>query len=324
MINNKQKGFTLIEIFISLAIGLVLFAGVMSIFVGLRTTTSETSSYGALQENGRFAISLLSNDLMLQNFWGELPGTLSFNNLDSVPGAAPGGECTGGGSDNGSFPGGIAHFRTLWGTTAANASNMGCIDDAKIGSDILQLKRASGFPVVGATPAGNFYFVSNQTTGAIFAGGAATPVIENSSVWRYNHHVYYVTEDALGGNTVPVLMRQRLTTVMNEEPLIEGVEFIRFMYGVDTDNDGIVNSFISADNVSELFWNNGNSSSILAVKMYVLVRDILPDADYQNENTYTLGNLPLTFDDNYRRLLFTSTVTLFNARVDSWPPPPAP
>ncbi len=60
---------------ISLAVGLVLFAGVMSIFVGMRTTTAETTGYGELQENGRFAISVLSDDLLRQNFWGSYVGT---------------------------------------------------------------------------------------------------------------------------------------------------------------------------------------------------------------------------------------------------------
>jgi type IV pilus assembly protein PilW len=53
----NNKGFALVELIIALSVGLVLFAGVLSIFVGMRTTTAETSSYGELQENGRFAIS---------------------------------------------------------------------------------------------------------------------------------------------------------------------------------------------------------------------------------------------------------------------------
>ncbi|NMP30938.1 prepilin-type N-terminal cleavage/methylation domain-containing protein [Thalassotalea sp. M1531] len=326
MLSKKHSGFTLIEIFISLAIGLVLFAGVMSIFVGLRTTTAETSSYGAVQENGRFAISMLSNDLMMQNFWGDYPGTLDATNLMAASPGAPVGECTGGGSNNGSFPSAVGHFRTLWGMTATQASHMGCITDAKVNSDIIQLKRVTAFPLpsvppaLPVAPAGNYYFTSNLTTAAFFLGGGATPNIENSNTWQYRHHVYYVREESVGTETVPVLMRRQLTTTMTGAPVIDGIEVIRFMYGVDSDDDGVVNAFISADNVSDLFWNNGNSTNILAVKIYVLARDVHPDRKYENKNTYQLGDLALTFNDNYRRLLFSSTVTLFNARVDEWPP----
>ena len=79
MSNKYQQGFSLLEVFIALAIGLVIFAGVLSVFVGLRTTTTETTSYGELQENGRFALSVLSDDISKQDFWGDYTGTLDFS-----------------------------------------------------------------------------------------------------------------------------------------------------------------------------------------------------------------------------------------------------
>ena len=67
-------------------------------------------------------------------------------------------------------------------------------------------------------------------------------------------------------------------------------------------------------------WDNGNNNRILAVRIYVLARSILPDNKYTNTNTYNLGDLSFTPEggDNYRRLLFNSTITLYNAGVDSW------
>ena len=115
---NNQRGFTLVEIFISLAVGLALFAGILSVFVGIKTTTQETATYGELQENGRFALSVLSDDLSKQNFWGDFTGTLDRSMLNAVPGA-PAIECVGDGLNNGTFPAAIGHFRTLWGQTVA-------------------------------------------------------------------------------------------------------------------------------------------------------------------------------------------------------------
>ena len=66
--NSKQRGFTLLEILISLSVGLILVGGVMSAFVGMRTTSAETSSIGELQENGRFALNILTDDLLRQDF----------------------------------------------------------------------------------------------------------------------------------------------------------------------------------------------------------------------------------------------------------------
>lgn len=314
------KGFTLVELMISLSIGLVLFSGVMGVFVGLRTTTAETSSYGELQENGRFAISVLTNDLMKQNYWGDYSGPITSQNIKPVP-AAPLNECIGGGSNNGTFPlpNLVGNFRTLWGQTVTNPNPMGCFNNANVGSDLLQLKRVIARPLVNTNP-NNFFLVASLNKGTIIPNGAV-PVIANSRLWQYQHHVYYVRNDFQGTNLVPVLMQGQLTNTMVFAPIIDGIEMIRFMYGIDTNGSGSVNTFVSANPVlgvggmNEALWDAGN---ILAVKIYVLARSIRPDNNYTNTSTYQLGNLPFEVNDNYRRLLFSSTVYLYNTAEDSW------
>jgi type IV pilus assembly protein PilW len=334
-----QQGFSLLEVFVALAIGLVIFAGVLSIFVGMRTTTTETSAYGELQENGRFAISLLTNDISKQDFWGDYTGTFDLASINHTLGN-PGNDCTGAGVNNSSFPLAVGNFRTLWGETVSNADPMGCFDDAKIGSDLIQLKRVLAAEIVKAdgitsiledpaeaAPAGNYHLVTNSNNGILFGNGVV-PTVDNSRVWQYQHHVYYVREESQGNNTVPVLMQGQLTNSMTFSPIIDGIEMIRFMYGYDADTDpdsagyGIVDGFISADDMTaSSLWDNPGGTKIIAIKVYVLARSTLPDNKYTDTNTYQLGDLsytPAGDDQNYRRLLFSSTVTLYNARVDSW------
>jgi type IV pilus assembly protein PilW len=323
-INKIQQGFTILETMIALSIGLVIFAGVLSVFVGMKTTTTETSNYGELQENGRFAISLLSEDLLKQNFFGDFTGTFGSSSLIAIPGAA-GNDCVGGGVNNATFPLATGQFRTLWGQTITAANPIGCFNDARISadadfrSDLIQIKRVIGNPVV-APLVGFHYLTTNISTGALFAGGAVIPTVDNSRIWQYQHHVYYVREEVQGNNIVPVLMQGRLVGGnMNFAPIIDGIETIRFMYGVDLNGDGAVNAFISANNMNAGLWNNAGGSQILAVKIFVLARSTLPDNNYLNEATYQLGDLAVTVNDNFRRLLFTSTVTLYNASTDQWP-----
>ena len=326
---KSQFGFTLLETFIALAIGLVIFAGVLSIFVGMRTTVGETSSYGELQENGRFAISVLSDDLLKQDFWGDYTGTVNLSSINPVP-AAPVGECVGGGINNGTFPLANGHFRTLWGDTVTNPTILsGCRNDALVGSDILQLKRVVALPLVDAVgnpitvaPAGSYSFMSNMNNGAIFAAGAALN-IKNEQVWEYQHHIYYVREETQGSNTVPVLMQGQLSNTFAFAPIVDGIERIRFEYGIDAQINptvagyGIVDAYIPAAQMNAALWDNA-ATRIISVKIYVLARSILEDNKYENKNTYKLGSLDYTVDDNYRRLLFSSTVTLFNASIDMW------
>ena len=345
---QKQLGFSILEIFITLSVGLVLLAGVLSVFVGMRTTTAETSSYGEMAENGRFAISVLSEDIAKVSFFGRLNAPIDFSVLRATPTAGDiSTECTGDGVNNGTFPVAAGQFRTLWGDNLTAASAMGCISDAKTDSDLIQIKRTIADPIDVPDPAAavgdadRFYLLTNINEGEIFSGNtipANIADIDDAQIWQYQHHIYYIAEETLGSNKVPVLKHGRLTANgIDFDVLVDGIEAIRFMYGIDTDvdadttdylagdGDGVVDTFIAAEDMTEALWNN-NNSRILAVKIYVLARDILPDLNYTNNNTYILGSNDAGEikieggGDNYRRLLFTSTVSLDNAREDKWPP----
>lgn len=329
---KKQQGFTLIEIILSLSIGLVLFGGIMSVFVGMRTTTQETNSLGTLQENGRFALSIINEDLMRLNLWGDLATDLSGSNAPNIgfPALPVGGDCIGQGANNASFPvADTGHFRTVWGftVTASTSNPLICITNARLNSDILQLKRVIADPLLPLADGtadnlsnDRYWFNTNNNGGFIFPGTiAVVPVVNNSRIWEYQHHVYYVRDEDQGDFDVPVLMQGTLsnggTNLMGFQPLIEGIESIHFMYGVDTDDDRVVNAYVSATDMTAPFWDDFN---ILAVKVYVLARDILPDDDYSNTNTYILGDLEIVAADNFRRLLLVSTVTLHNDGIESW------
>ena len=338
---KSQQGFSLVEVFVALAIGLVILSGVLSVFIGMRTTTAETSSYGELQENGRFAISVLTDDISKQDFWGDYTGVFDISTISHTL-VAPGNDCTGAGVNNASFPVAVGHFRTIWGDIVDSSNPMGCFNDAKIGSDVIQVKRvlagdliqraADGsaildvdgnqIPIANAD-AGNYHLVTNANDGVLFGSGAV-PAVENGRVWQYQHHVYYVRDEAQGSNTVPVLMQGRLTTRMSFAPIIDGIEMIHFMYGYDADTDpdaagyGVVDAYIPASDMTDALWNDAGGTKIIAIKIFVLARNIAEDNKYTNNNTYQLGDLTVTFNDNYRRLLFSSTVTLYNARVDLW------
>ena len=89
--HKGQHGLTLIEVMISITISLILLAGVMQIFTSSRQTYRVQDSMARLQENGRFALSFLSRDVRLGDYWGCLADpTVLVNNLASA-GPAPSG-----------------------------------------------------------------------------------------------------------------------------------------------------------------------------------------------------------------------------------------
>lgn len=80
---HRANGFTLIEVMIAIALGLVLGIGIVSLFSTTSHTNKLQNGLARLQENGRFAASTMERDLRMvgaqfvNNFSGQaLPNTL--------------------------------------------------------------------------------------------------------------------------------------------------------------------------------------------------------------------------------------------------------
>ena len=58
-----QQGFSLVELMISITLGLLLLLGVIQIFDSTRQANRVNDAVGQLQENGRIALELLSRDI---------------------------------------------------------------------------------------------------------------------------------------------------------------------------------------------------------------------------------------------------------------------
>lgn len=67
--NTNQTGMTLIEIMIALLIGAFLLGGVIEIFIGSKQTYRMQDNLSRLQENGRFAMGFLSEDIRMAGYW---------------------------------------------------------------------------------------------------------------------------------------------------------------------------------------------------------------------------------------------------------------
>lgn len=311
MQNIKQTGMTLMELMISMVIGVFLLGGITVAYLAMRTTTAETVALSEMQQNGRMALSLLTADIQLAGFRGMLP-TYSSNVVAPAPFAN---DCSWG-LNGGSFPqAGMGNFPPVWGRTlVGGGAAIGCVQNAVANSDIIQIKRGAGPAIApAAIQADRFYLEANGTEGIIFSGG---PVgINLGEIWTYLHHVYFVTTENFDGQNIPVLTRMELRNqngpVMQNNVLLDGIERIRFYYGVDLNSDNEIDSYIAANNMPAALWQA--DARVLAVRVFVLVRAVRPDANYLNENSYDLGDgVAYVPDDNFRRMLFSSTVNVVN------------
>ena len=65
-----SRGFTLIELMISVALGMLLMVALVAVYLNISRTNSEMAKTNSLIENGRFAIDVVGEDLSHVGFWG--------------------------------------------------------------------------------------------------------------------------------------------------------------------------------------------------------------------------------------------------------------
>lgn len=253
-------GFGLVELMVSLAIGLVLIAALVALFLGTTRNNREMATANSMIENGRFAIQLLEGDVVHAGFWGTFvpqfdDATAAGVPID-VPTAVPD-PC-------------LAFNTTNW--NAAYVTNLlgiplqaydtntvcgGVAANAQANSDMLVVRHAemcvAGETGCEAVTANKLYlqgslcnidintFVFGQSGVATFdlrrIACATSPVAE---MRRFVSNLYYVRDFAVtAGDGIPTLMRSTLdisgTTPqhLGAVPLVEGIDAFRVELGVD-------------------------------------------------------------------------------------------
>ncbi|WP_462163599.1 PilW family protein [Pseudoalteromonas xiamenensis] len=327
---NKVRGFTLIELMISLFIGGLILGGVMFTYLSMKSTTRDTMTIGELQETGRLAMTIMQRDIEQIGFWGTFYEDGFTNQNNSSPGN-PAGDCFGG-LNNGSFPDTEpTNFRPIYADVITGTTALSCVTNGKQGTEAIQLKFLEGSPLAnqGSALTNKYYFVAELEQSQFMTGANLQAAIlnVNATLWPYSHHVYYIANETLilSGKSlsVPVLRRKRLTVNggITDEAIMEGVEDIRLLFGLDTTADGRVNQYKATSAMTASDWEN--EDAILTVQLFILVRSLEPDADLSLKNqTYTLGHDPNkrvhTFTDKYRRTVFSTTIKLSNMGANLW------
>lgn len=129
----------------------------------------------------------------------------------------------------------------------------------------------------------------------------------DSQAMRLTSRIYYVGKRANAAANPPALFRRELSSTGapgDALELVEGVESIQVLYGIDTDNDGIVDQFVTANNV-------GNWSRVTSVRISLLLvsteDNLLPEI-----TDVVFDGRTLTPTDRRARQVVTSTITLRN------------
>lgn len=66
----RAKGFTLVELMVSMVIGLIIMAGALRVFIGMRESFRLEEAMSRMQENGRYAAEAIGVDARMAGFNG--------------------------------------------------------------------------------------------------------------------------------------------------------------------------------------------------------------------------------------------------------------
>jgi type IV pilus assembly protein PilW len=313
--HTRCRGFSLVELMVALVITLILLAGIGQIFLSSKKSYTLQDSLSRMQESGRYAMDMLSQDLRRAGYWGgnadisEIGGTL--------PLLTENGNCLGSGNND------WARMldKKVFGLND-NRTNYDCLPNTTLPSqDVLVVRFAAPWQVGGTTTPtflnNHFYLRSSLFEGKLFRGSdeASNPI--TAAAVRTSElvsRVYFINPataagtNKCGGGTVPSLYRLGLVNgVPTVEEVAYGVENLQVQYGIDTNNDDSVDSFVNAAGPADSMWDQ-----TIAVRIWLLVRSECPDTGYTNDTTYAMGDVSSTFNDSYRRKLYTSTIRLRN------------
>ncbi len=324
---HGQRGLSLVELMISMVIGLILLIGITSLIVNQSDSRAELEKASRQVENGRYAMQILHDDIEHAGYYS------MYYALPAPPAAMPDpcllAPLMGTGSlEEGmtlpiqgynSLPAPSASFScNLYGLTAANY---------KPGTHIVVVRRADTVSIAPpfnapAPNAGQVYLQTNATSHILDLGqntGVFTLSINTLSfkgvtnINPYLVHVYFISPCSVpangvncqvaangtgpddNGRPIPTLKRLELTytaagaTTFTSPPvpLVEGIEDMQLYYGIDANGDGYPDSYNNYP-ASTADWAN-----VMNVNIYLLAQNTECTSGYTDTKTYNLGSGPV-------------------------------
>jgi type IV pilus assembly protein PilW len=330
---RAQRGLSLVELMVAMAIGTFLLAGAITVFGKTRDIYRTNDAAARLQETARYAMGTLEADLRMANYWGlmsradliENGPALDLANLPAVdPGYSLPAELT-------AFAGTINQCGDMWAVKlpayieATDSYTLGCTADgagAVAGSDTLTVRRASTQVIdaagLGASN-GQIKLQTSRVQGTLFSSttlpaGYLPPLSETRALIANG---YYIGQDSNERAGTPSLRRKQLDVAgvapaIVDLQIVPGVEDLQIELGADFNNDQNADYFVQPGTAIPA------GHLIVATRVWLLVRAEQPEVGFTDGRTYDYasrtGANVLTPGDNFRRLLVSKTIALRNTR----------
>lgn len=325
---KKHKGMTLVEVMIAITLGLLITAAITTMFVSMRKSYKQNDSIARMQENARFAMEMITQDLRHAGFFGNEADPMFIDTTRALSVASSSDDCGGtAGGVNGIYnfaspvlllnygnnltsdPGSISV--SVKGVNVSIFSE--CVTDTELnpdGSSILLVKRSSTTDTdAGSIASGVVYTRANGSQSQLYHSGNPSTLVNGTNL-EYQPHVYYIDTD----NTLQRKFLQYSSSApeLVSEPLAEGIDAFHIEFGIDTDHNGTPEYYYTptADSISNVTIDDAVSATV-----YILARTTEADRDHLDNKTYSLGSMNLgPYNDNFHRRVYSASTSLKNIR----------
>jgi len=333
---KHQHGISLVEVMVALVISLFLLGGIIQVYLANKSSYAFSNSISRIQENGRYALDTMTQDLRMAGFFGcaifDPTNTENIvNNLnpdgtgyDAVvhdiigQGLLEGTENDGlNGSDSitlrGAKPAQFNVYPPYGPSTSADifingGSSLEPDDIVMIsncrGGDIFQVTNTTKGGGTTAKDAvvhntGNATEPGNYNPDTCKVGQCLSQVYgPDASVFQLQAVTYTI---AVGESGEPALWRSENGTNLE---LIEGIEQMQLLYGIDTDDDDFPNQYVVSTAVADML-------DVISIRLMLLARSE-SDSITEDFQKYTYNGANVTAGDQRLRQIFSTTIALRN------------
>jgi len=334
MQSGRQAGVGLIELMVALVLGLFLIFGAVTIYQQSRTAFRTTEAVARLQEVGRLAMDVVESDVRMASYWGLnnraeyiVNRAASGQSLPAAFTPTQGGiinTCGGNGSNWA-----INLDRYIVGSN--NSYNLTCATvpagSAVSTADTLTIRRAADAPPA-VLDVDKIYLQTSRIQGTLFVptAGCLSPTTPACIPAAYTPpasqsrelivHTYYVSRQSTMRTDVPSLRRKSFANVnsasnaVTDDEIVPGVEDLQVRFGVDTNGDTNVDSYVNPNAVPA-------GADVISATIWLRIRAEEPEVGFKDGKSYQYANMAAPFqpNDGFRRILVTKTIQLRNTRV---------
>jgi type IV pilus assembly protein PilW len=280
-----QRGFTLLELLIGMALGLLVLGGVLTVYIGSSHSYRVTENSARLQEGARFALDKIGGVVRMSGHMGCFGNIANLSNIaQPTPTFTPTTVFTGQEAiTSGAFTSAIAGTDALTSRNAAAASiplfNTMANTSAAISIHTnTQGLKANDFLIISDCAGADLFCGASAkltlATGTLEAAGNSPCTGNNptnlsktysadAQIMKLEETTFYIRSNPAN---LPALYWQRRSggSEVTEE-IVEGVQDMQICYGEDTSGNANANAYLTAGNVT-------NWANVVSVRVALLLQ----------------------------------------------------